>query len=122
MPRALAAAYRNPPDRATALTRPSDHGGRTVTPSRGQPTRPAPPSPPPLVPAFIQPGGHVLAPPLLHRHRQRERLPRVERGGEVAGVEGGRVDRLLQVHAEVHVVEEERQGPLVLLVAAGGAE
>ena len=31
MPRAFAAAYRNPPSRATALTRPSDHGGWTVT-------------------------------------------------------------------------------------------
>ena len=39
MPRALAAAYRNPPDRATALTRPSDHGGRTVTRCPRSPSR-----------------------------------------------------------------------------------
>src|SRR5215469_6730649 len=31
MPRGLAAPWRNPPDRATALTRPSDQGGMTVT-------------------------------------------------------------------------------------------
>src|SRR4029077_15071270 len=31
MPRAFAAAYSTPPDRATALTRPSDQGCRTVT-------------------------------------------------------------------------------------------
>ena len=31
MPRGFAAAYRKPPDRATALSRPSDHGGLTST-------------------------------------------------------------------------------------------
>ena len=37
-------------------------------------------------------------------------------------MEVGRVDRLLQVEAEVHVRQEEVQGPLVLLVPAWGAE
>jgi hypothetical protein len=37
-------------------------------------------------------------------------------------MEGREVDRLLQVHAEQHVVEEEVQRPLVLLVTAGRAE
>jgi len=33
-----------------------------------------------------------------------------------------RVDRLLQVHPVHDVVQEERQGPLILLVTAGSAE
>ena len=40
----------------------------------------------------------------------------------MAGVERGRVDRLLQVHPERRVVEEEGERPLVLLVPARGAE
>jgi hypothetical protein len=35
---------------------------------------------------------------------------------------GRRVDRLLQVHAMHRVAQEECEGPLVLLVAAGRAE
>ena len=50
------------------------------------------------------------------------RLARIERAREVRGVEGRRVDRLLQVHPAQHVVEQEAQLPLVLLVAAGRAE
>jgi len=45
MPRGLAAAYRNPPSRATALTRPSDHGGRTVTRCPSSPSRAITPAP-----------------------------------------------------------------------------
>ena len=37
------------------------------------------------------------------------------------GVPGRRVDRLLQIHAGVHVAQEELRDPLVLLVAAGRA-
>src|ERR1041385_8289458 len=51
-----------------------------------------------------------------------ESAVRVERAGEVQGVEGGRVDGGLKVHAEVDDVQEELERPLVLLVAAGGAE
>src|SRR5215468_9886589 len=37
------------------------------------------------------------------------------------GMPGRRVDRLLQVHAAMHVAQEELRGPLILLVAAGRA-
>src|SRR5262245_44117712 len=37
------------------------------------------------------------------------------------GVPSRRIDRLLQVHAAMHVAQEELRGPLVLLVAAGRA-
>ena len=37
-------------------------------------------------------------------------------------VEGRAVDRLLQVHAVIDMVQEQQQRPLVLLVAAGRAE
>ena len=47
---------------------------------------------------------------------------RVEGVGEVAGVVRGGVDGLLQVHAEMHHVQEELERPLVLAVAAGRAE
>src|SRR5690242_2108048 len=35
------------------------------------------------------------------------------------GVPGRRVDRLLHVHAAMHVAQKELRGPLILLVAAG---
>ena len=50
MPRGLAAAYSIPPSRATALTRPSDHGARTVT----------------RCPRAAQVLDHLLAGPALH--------------------------------------------------------
>src|SRR5581483_10660359 len=47
---------------------------------------------------------------------------RVERARRVAVVELRAVDRLLQIHAVMDVVQEELGRPLVLAVAAGGAE
>jgi len=39
----------------------------------------------------------------------------------MVGVELGRVDRRLEVEAEVDMAKEGVQGPLLLLVAAGGS-
>ena len=50
------------------------------------------------------------------------RVARIEGGGEVPGVEQRQVDRLLQVEAVMHPAQEQRQLPLVLLVAARRAE
>src|SRR6185437_4903940 len=63
-----------------------------------------------------------LADPRLDVQGQGLGLARVERRRHVRGVERGEVDRLLQVHAERQVVEEEQQRPLILLVAAWRAE
>ena len=49
-------------------------------------------------------------------------LAREERARQVIGVERRRVDRLLEVAPEHGVLEEQLQRPLVLLVAARGAE
>src|SRR5580700_4136688 len=103
MPRGLAAAYRMPWRRATALTRPSDQAGRTLT-------------------RWPRRLDHGSADPRLDVEHTGLRLARVERGRHVRGVERREVDRLLQVHAERQVVEEEQQRPLILLVAAGRAE
>src|SRR5579883_2832537 len=62
-------------------------------------------------------GGHAA----FDDEHARARGARPERDGEMLGVPGGRVDRLLQVHAGVHVAQEELRGPLVLLIAAGRA-
>src|SRR6185437_9531926 len=63
-----------------------------------------------------------FAVPVLDGQRSRLAAARVERGGEVIIVERRSDDRFLEVHAEQHVVEEEAERPLVLLVTAGGAE
>ena len=79
--------------RPTALIRPSDHGGRTVTwcPRRRSPS--------------------ITSSPVRSSTSSASQVgpARVERGREVAAVEGRCVDGLLQVHPEVHVVEEERR-------------
>ena len=89
-----------------ALSRPSDHGpcGSTRWPRRPQL------------------GDDVLTEPALELEHPGPRLPRIERLREVLGVEHRRVDRLLQVEAEVREREEEDERPLVLLVAAGRPE
>src|SRR6266581_8327608 len=62
------------------------------------------------------------AEPLLNHDLAGTVLPGPERARERGGVEGGRVDGGLEVEAEVDVVEEQPERPLVLLVAAWGAE
>ena len=57
----------------------------------------------------------------LDHHHAGTRLSRPERGREMLGVPGRRVDRFLQVHARMHVAQEELRDPLILLVAAGRA-
>ena len=52
----------------------------------------------------------------------RPRLTRVEGAREVVRMEGGRIDRRLEVEPGEHVAEEEAELPLVLLVAARRAE
>src|SRR5262252_1472026 len=59
--------------------------------------------------------------PALDHERVGGRRARPERRCEMLGVPGRRVDRFLQVHATMHVAQEELRGPLVLLVAAGRA-
>ena len=47
----------------------------------------------------------------------------IARARHVPGVNGGRVDRLLEVpHAEVHPVQKGLERPLILLIAARGPE
>src|SRR5262245_25170181 len=57
--------------------------------------------------------------PGLHVKASGVGVTRVERRREMRRVERREVDRLLEVHPVVHVVQEEPQGPLILLVAAG---
>src|SRR5579875_1409533 len=59
-----------------------------------------------VVPAAAQFGDDVGTGAFLDVEGARRRLTRVEGGREVPGVELGRVDGLLHVHAEVHVIEE----------------
>src|SRR4051812_45850993 len=46
----------------------------------------------------------------------------VERGRSVASVEEWRIDRGLEVQAVMEVPQEDRRGPLILLIAARRAE
>src|SRR5215211_3079637 len=64
----------------------------------------------------------LLGEPAFDGERRGVRLAREERAREVVRVVVWRVDRLLQVHPVDSVVEERVQRPLILLVAAGGAE
>ena len=102
MPRGFAAAFSWPSSRATAVTRPSDHGSETVTSwPRAR-------------------SSSIASSPSLRLDGERAEpgLSREERAREVIGVELRRVDRRLQVEPEVDVAEEHVQRPLVLLVAA----
>src|SRR5207302_11141365 len=47
---------------------------------------------------------------------------RVERAWKMGGLDSGRIERFLQVHAEINDVQEKLQRPLVLLIAAVRAE
>src|SRR5262249_55609096 len=58
----------------------------------------------------------------LDRDGAEPRLARPERAWEMIDVERRGVDRLLQVHAVVGVMEEQQERPLLLLVAARRAE
>src|SRR5438270_3709225 len=51
-----------------------------------------------------------------------EGIARVERARKVVRVERRRIDRSLKVESEVHVVQEEDERPLILLVAARRSE
>src|SRR5215472_17637160 len=70
------------------------------------------------MPATAQVRDDLLADARFYGQRARERFPRVERRGEMVSVEGRSVDRLLQVHPEHHMVQEEADRPLVLLITA----
>ena len=70
-----------------------------------------------------QPGDHVRRHARFGRHDTQLCLAGVERARHVKAVQGGCINRLLEVRqAEVHQVEEELNGPLILLVAARRAE
>lgn len=75
-----------------------------------------------VVATATQPFGDVTAPPRLECEGARLRLPWVERGGEVVGVEAGRVDRHLKVVPEDDVAEKDVQRPLILLIPTRSAE
>src|SRR4051794_13441580 len=66
-------------------------------------------------------GDRLLADAILDRDVPRQGLARVEARRERLGVVVRRVDRRLQVEAEVDVSEEGVERPLILLVAAGRA-
>jgi hypothetical protein len=105
IPRGLAPAFSSPSgSRATALTLPSDHGGRTTTscPRRRQ-----------LVDRLRA---------LLDLDLVEVDVARIERARHVVGVEVRGVDRLLEVAAEVEMAEQRVELPLVLHVAAGRAD
>ncbi len=55
-------------------------------------------------------------------HEAGVRGARIERTPHVLGVKGGEIDRLLQVHAVMHVMQEHQLRPLVLVDAARRAE
>ena len=78
MPRGFAAAFSWPPSRATALTRPSDHGGVDRH----------------VVAARAEVGDDLVAEALLDRQRPRLEAAGIERRDQVVGVPLGRVDRL----------------------------
>src|SRR5438477_1457676 len=65
---------------------------------------------------------HLVTEPRLDLDLPRLAFARIERAREMVRVEVRRVDRLLQVQPAIDVLEEDVQGPLVLVVAAGRAE
>ena len=103
MPRGFAAARSWPSVFWTAVTRPSDQSGSTVT-SWPRARR-----------------SSITARPNLASSVQRPRheAARVEGRDQVVGVELRRVDRLLQVQPSIDMAEEDVERPLLLLVAAG---
>ncbi len=73
----------------------------------------------PAAPEFLDDlGGNAL----IDVHPAGVGLSRVERRRSVRDVEVPAVERLLDAHPEVDVIEQELQRPLVLPVTAGGAE
>ena len=78
--------------------------------------------PPHYVAAGLQVGRDRLRYPALGDHVAGVRLLREEGRREVARPHGRRVERLLHVHAELDVVQEELQRHLLLAVAARRAE
>ena len=95
-----------PGSRATALTRPSDHGGRTCT----------------SCPRRRSSSSVAVARAVLDLDLVEVQLARIERARHVVGVEARGVDRGLQVAAEVQVAEQRAERPLVLHVAARRAD
>src|SRR4051812_18485482 len=74
-----------------------------------------------LVPALLELIlGRLRHAALDHQHA-RTSGTRPERGEEMLGVPGRRIDRFLQVHPRVDVAQEKLGDPLVLLIAAGRA-
>ena len=55
----------------------------------------------------------------LERHEARMGGARIKRTRLVLGMESRAVDRLLQIHAVIDMVQQHQRRPLVLLVAAG---
>src|SRR5262249_49544550 len=61
----------------------------------------------------------LVAEARLDVERARLHLARIEARDQVVGVPVGRVDRLLKVEALIDRAQEDVEGPLLLLVAAG---
>src|SRR5439155_25295329 len=70
-----------------------------------------------LMAALTQFLDRFLRDPTLEHEHAWARRARPEGGGEVLGVPGRRVDRLLQVHAAMDMAQEHLGDPLLLLVA-----
>src|SRR5579859_1130475 len=75
-----------------------------------------------VVPAGAQAGERLLPGAILDGDMPRARLARIEGAWERLGVMVRRVDRGLEVHAEVRMREQRVQRPLILLVAARRSE
>ncbi len=105
-PRGFAAATRKSPSLATELTRPNVQGPSTAMscPRRRN--------------------SAITSAPRRSSTTSRAGFaaPRIERTRKVLGVEHRRVDRVLQVEPAMHHAQEERQAPLILLVAARSAK
>src|SRR5712691_2791105 len=64
---------------------------------------------------------HTVGEPAFELDRAAGKTARIEGRDQVIGVELRRVDCLLQVAGAVEVAEKDMDGPLLLLISAGGS-
>src|SRR3989304_8825707 len=74
------------------------------------------------MPLFPEGGNRGFGDSAFHMHGPWLCAVRMKGSGKMARVEGGSVDRDLQVHVEIDAVQEKLERPLVLLIRPRGAE